>query len=96
MSAPSWETPMHPTIRACNAVIDERARQEAQWGVQRHNFAVWMVVLGEEYGEACRALLLARACGPNERDLYPALRAELVQVAAVAVAAIEHLDEICP
>lgn len=43
------------------------------------------VVLGEEYGEVGNALL-------EQRDRAGELRAELVQVAAVAVAWIEAID----
>jgi len=64
-------------------VVNERERQEAKWGQQDHHPACWLVILTEETGEACKAVL--------ERDLLQ-YRAELVQVAAVAVAGIEALD----
>jgi hypothetical protein len=37
------------------AVQDERIRQEAKWGAQHHTIPEWMMILGEEYGEACQA-----------------------------------------
>lgn len=54
----------------------ERARQEAKWGSSHDHLPVerYLVALGEEYGEACRAF--------NDGDV-PAMMAELVQVAAV-------------
>jgi len=68
-------------------VDSERDRQDAKWGGapgrERRDDHTYAAVLGEEFGEACRAWL--------ERDTA-ALRAELVQVAAVAVAWIEELD----
>jgi len=72
-------------------ITNERARQVAKWGIQRHDFFVWMTVLGEEFGEACQAILHYRELMSDQRRAK--IRAELVQVAAVAVAAIEHLDE---
>ncbi|GGK28157.1 hypothetical protein GCM10008955_22420 [Deinococcus malanensis] len=67
----------------------ERERQEARWGEQTLDPAVWLMVLGEEVGEANRAALEHRM--GTRADLSHS-RAELVQVAAVAVRAIEALD----
>ena len=39
---------------ALDDVFDERQRQNAKWGVQRHSWPEWMAILGEEYGEACQ------------------------------------------
>lgn len=68
-------------------IIDERDRQDSKWGgvpgVDRRDDHTYPAVLTEEVGESCRAWL--------ERDVS-ALREELVQVAAVAVAWIEELD----
>ena len=38
-----------------HAVAEERVRQEKKWGPQHHPIAEWLVILGEEYGEACKA-----------------------------------------
>lgn len=88
-------------VLATNAVLiavsRERMRQRAKFGTQRHDFPVWMTVLGEEFGEACQAILRSREDGvlPAQKSvLLGHARNELVQVAAVAVAAIEHLDEL--
>ena len=43
----------------------------------------WIVILGEEFGELCEAIL------NRERDN---IRSEAIQVAAVAVAFVEYLD----
>ena len=69
--------------------MDERDRQDAKWGVQFHNLTEWATILGEELGEFCQEAL---------RDHFgdrksPNLRAEAVQVAAVALAIIEAIDE---
>jgi NTP pyrophosphatase (non-canonical NTP hydrolase) len=65
----------------------ERCRQDEKWGgvpgIERRDDHTYAAVLGEEYGEVCRAWL--------ERDTDE-LRAELIQVAAVALAWIEELD----
>jgi NTP pyrophosphatase (non-canonical NTP hydrolase) len=68
-------------------VFRERDRQDAKWGGvpgrDRDDDHTYAAVLGEEFGEVCRAWL--------ERDTEQ-LRAELIQAAAVAVAWVEHLD----
>ena len=66
-----------------NEVAVERAKQDAKWGIQNHSPQKWLVILGEEVGESCR--------GCFESDLAQ-YRRELIQVAAVAVAAVESLD----
>ena len=64
-------------------IIAELERQEQKWGTDRvHEPALWAVVLGEEYGEVCRALL--------ERD-PDAYVAELIDVAAVAISALRSV-----
>lgn len=79
--------------QALAAVSAERDRQQALWAGAHawgHGdcsgdgvaLAVKVAVLGEEFGEVARAVL--------ERDTA-ALRTELVQVAAVAVAMLESL-----
>lgn len=65
-------------------VAAERDRQDRKWGAQRcHPPDRWIVILGEEFGEVCEAR--------NDHDTA-GYRAELIQVAAVALAAIEALD----
>jgi NTP pyrophosphatase (non-canonical NTP hydrolase) len=64
-------------------ISKERERQFEKWGEQNHEPYKWLTVLGEEFGEACKGAL------ENNFDNY---REELVQVAAVAVAAIEAHD----
>jgi len=62
---------------------DERRRQDEKWGEQNHHPLYWMAILQEEVGEAAKALV------EKKLDEY---RTELIQCAAVAMAAIESLD----
>jgi NTP pyrophosphatase (non-canonical NTP hydrolase) len=67
--------------RIIEEIKQERQRQDGKWGVQNHAPVFWAVILGEEYGEVCKAI--------QDHTNY---REELIQVAAVALAAIECLD----
>ncbi|WP_291431908.1 hypothetical protein [Deinococcus sp.] len=76
----------------------ERERQDAKWGAQAHDPATWLMILAEEVGEANQAAFEhlhptfdKRAAIRGRRPLSE-YREELIQVAAVAVAAIESLD----
>ena len=68
-------------------VLHERESQHTKWGQQDHDEDRWMVILMEEVGEAARAIF------DENPDNY---RKELMQVAAVAVAAIEAFDRKFP
>ncbi len=78
------------TFKLLNEVMQERQRQDEKWGVQNHSPFVWLAILGEEVGEANKAAVDAHFMHkvPN----YGEYRAELIQVAAVAVAMVESLD----
>lgn len=69
-------------------VESERSRQDQIWGEQNHCPADWLMILVEEVGEANKAALEARFGGKPLTEY----RTELIQVAAVAVAAVECLD----
>lgn len=78
-------------------ICEERDKQDIRWGEQNHPPEVWLMILGEEVGEATRAALEAWASDPvlyqTSRDMWLGhYRAELVQVAAVAMAMVESLD----
>jgi len=80
---------------ALQSVIAERARQDAKWGEQNHDLPYWVGILGEEFGELCQAINeTVFNNGPVEREKggYANVRAEAVQVAAVAVTFVEMLD----
>ncbi len=86
--------PDSTTANVLDEIEAERIRQDAKWGTQNHGLPVWTMILAEEVGEAAR----------EANDYYfskdPSVsaekgrnyRAELVQVAAVAVAMIESYD----
>lgn len=67
-----------------DAICDERRKQDEKWGDQRElPPRTWITILGEEFGEVCRAELESDSGG---------YRQELIQVAAVAIAAVESFD----
>lgn len=71
--------------RIFTLITIERQRQDAKWGALRQMpNEVWLTILAEEVGEAAQAALKR-----NESNLIP----ELIQVAAVAVAWLEALEE---
>ena len=79
-------------------VADERYRQDAKWGVQNHHPLSWLAILSEEVGEyamnVCKSEVVPQPEPFARRSLAMAARRELVQVAAVAVAAIECMDRL--
>lgn len=92
MSVDAIATATPANLEALIAVLTERKRQERlkAAGKFSHTCAdselsddVCCRVLGEEFGEVCRAI--------NDGDLEN-LREELIQVAAVAVAWVERID----
>lgn len=83
-------------------IASERDRQEAKCAAKRAEGFPWrsladplctnerrIATLGEEFGEVCREISDA---GGDGRPPGPNLRVELIQVAALAVAWVEHLD----
>lgn len=75
----------------------ERERQDAKWGEQNHRPERWVCILVEEIGEVAKSVLENNAAlhdgHYNLAERYTAqIREELIQVAAVAVAAIESID----
>jgi len=70
----------------------ERIAQDDQWGEQNNNDFIWCTVLGEEYGEVCRASVDIVYGSDHKHATESDLRYELVQLAAVAVAFIECID----
>lgn len=68
------------TEQVLHEVGTERARQDAKWGLQSHDALEWLSILGEEFGEVCRAAYEAHFHGGSWQDY----REECIQVAAVA------------
>ena len=79
------------TQQVLQEVAKERERQDAKWGVQRHNPLTWLAILGEEVGEVNKAVLE----NIFSRKGLEEYRQELIQVAAVAIAAVESLGDEC-
>jgi NTP pyrophosphatase (non-canonical NTP hydrolase) len=63
----------------------ERLKQDNRWGVQNHPLEFWALIIMEEVGEFCEALLMRR---------YENAREELIQITAVAIAAMEAYERI--
>lgn len=70
-------------------VRNERYRQHEKWGEQEHQDALWLAILMEEVGEAAKAALDSRPGSQTGSDTREHYEEELIQVAAVAVAAVE-------
>lgn len=82
-------------FQVTDEVQDERRKQDRKWGVQNHSPIEWMSILVEEVGEASKEAHEYHFAGVHyelDSQRLHRLRAELVQVAAVAVAMIESLD----
>lgn len=80
-------------------ISNERLRQDEKWGEQNHGFDRWFKILGEELGEACRASLEADAAQGEKlsavlrrAEHLRNMRVEMIQAAAVLIAAIECGD----
>lgn len=73
-----------------NLVQNERDRQDAKWGNQRHDFRIWATILSEENGEVSKAALeyYFENAGIEEME------EELIQCAAVCKAIWEHIQEV--
>lgn len=82
------------TAKVLLEVKQEREFQTKKFGVQNHSPAEWLMILGEEVGEANQAALETHFNYDkvSEAIRWENYRAELVQVAAVAVAMVECLD----
>ena len=76
---------------ALDGVRQERYRQLGKWGDQDHDSHTWLVILMEEVGEAAKTIL-ADVPDYELTENIDRFREELIQVAAVAVAAVECID----
>ena len=74
----------------CELINQERTRQDSKWGKQRHEWPTWATILSEESGEVAKASLGIVYGGASIEEL----EAELIQVAAVAKAIWEHVQEV--
>lgn len=79
---------MNATWRVFQLVAEERAEQRAEWGNGDQPHFFWLGLLMEELGELAEAIT-TRAMGEEPKS---DIRAEAVQVAALAVALLEQFD----
>jgi hypothetical protein len=85
----------------CEEVLAERVRQEGKFGDQSgRNPVEWGLILGEEYGEVIQEvnnMYFLNAdeenAGEKAMEYLRNYRTELIQVAAVAIAAVAALDK---
>lgn len=75
-------------IEVLDLIQTERTRQNLKWGVQNHNVLTWVLILAEEFGEVAKEANEIHFRNKTTEEY----KAEMVQVAAVCVAAIESLD----
>ncbi len=66
----------------------EQERQLAKWGIQNHTQMIWLGILAEEFGELAKEVNELHFRTGNMK----ALKAELIQTAAVAVSMYESLE----
>ena len=74
-----------------NQVDNERLKQDAMWGKQRHDRGTWLAILMEEVGEVAQAM--QEGFTHHKESDADNLYTELIQVAAVAVAIAEQVAE---
>ena len=75
--------PSRPKGRAVEDIFAERLRQDKKWGEQNHHPLYYLAILGEEYGEACKAAIEGK---------WENYRKEVTEAAAVAIAMVECFD----
>jgi hypothetical protein len=77
--------------KAIEDVLDERKRQDEQWGVQNHHPAYWLAILGKQVGQFGSAVL-NREWWTDKESATKKMRDEAVQLTAVGLAIIECID----
>lgn len=83
-------TNMNIMIDTLDRIAYERGSQDKKWGVQTHTPVEWVTILGEEFGEVCNVVCKTVESAKHDVSLDRAhYERELIQVAAVCVAAIE-------
>jgi len=84
--------------RLTRRLIEERIAQLAKWGTQSHlTLAQWYLILAEEVGEVAKDLTkieVPPAEDPDRGARLDAAETELIQVASVALAMIQHIRNV--
>jgi len=74
----------------------ERERQDRKWGEQNHHPLLWFSIIGEEYGEMCKAFnkFTEEIQDGESGDFshFDTMQREAIQVAASCVAMLECID----
>ena len=71
-------------------VLEERKRQDAKWGEQNHAAPVWGAIIGEEYGEVCKAINEFGFC--PTREMEEQIYTEAIHTMASCMAMIECIE----
>ncbi len=71
-------------------VLKERIRQDKKWGKQNHLSVVWLSIIGEEYGEMCKAVNELGLCADykKEQEIYQ----EAIHTMASCMAMLECME----
>lgn len=79
---------------ALAAIRDERRKQLIKWGERSYDNGTWSMIIGEEFGEVCEAMLNIKFPKPDaEHDANLAhLRMELIHLSAVTAAMVQQID----
>jgi NTP pyrophosphatase (non-canonical NTP hydrolase) len=77
------------TFSVLKDVARERQSQDHKWGPQGHDPEMLLAILTEEVGEVAKEIAESRVNPALDASAY---REELIQVAAVAICAVETLD----
>lgn len=92
------QAPIEKLIKRYNPnIVMEEVKSEmifqlTKFGEQNHTPMEWLMILGEEVGEANKAALETHFNYKGTDADYSEYRAELIQVAAVAISMIQSLD----
>jgi NTP pyrophosphatase (non-canonical NTP hydrolase) len=72
----------------------ERSRQDKKFGTQNWTPIEWIPILGEEFGEVCRAVTDWHWQLVVDGNFCNNYRKELIQLAATAISALESFDRL--
>ncbi len=85
------------TVKTLSSILSEREAQQKQWGEdgEKHSDIFWSSVLAKQTGQAAALIVnFLTAQNPIAREnAKRAVRREVVQIAAVAMAWLECIDE---
>lgn len=73
-------------------ILKERQRQDEKWGEQNHIAPLWATIIGEEYGEMCKAIneFGFDPIPEKEQEIYT----EAIQTMASCMAMLECMERL--